>query len=189
MQKKGIIFHPRPKFYFNGQNNLLRALKWGILCFRNYYNFGDTASIKNAIFAICIVNLLVFTKLRKLENGYIHVFCSISKSIQDTEIYRVHLEKSYNYFFAIFLVISSERGCVSPCSHCTEDSAAKTKLVFEKSWLLSVLKRPKELWLQLCFARKSQNQQLWGEKRLVGLWFLTYNVALSLVTPQTASPV
>ena len=44
-----------------------------------------------------------------------------------------------------------------------------TKLVFEKSWLPSVLKRPKELQLQLCFAHKSRYQQLRGKKMFVGL--------------------
>ena len=93
MQKKGhtrfgpIFLILDQSFTLYGQNNLLKALKCGIFCFHSYYNFGDTASIKNAIFAICIVNLLVFTKLRKLENGYFHVFCSISKSIKDIETY------------------------------------------------------------------------------------------------------
>ena len=39
-----------------------------------------------------------------------------------------------------------------------------TKLVFENSWLPSVLKRPKE-WLLLYFAHMSRYQQLQGKKR------------------------
>ena len=92
MQKKGHT-HFCPYFgscssvTLNGQNNFSRALKWGISCFSSYNSYGDIGSIKNAIFSIDIVNLIVFTKLRKFENGYFHVFCYISKSIQDTETY------------------------------------------------------------------------------------------------------
>ena len=69
MQKKGhtrfgpIFLILDQSFTLYGQNNLLKALKCGIFCFHSYYDFGDTASIKNAIFAICIVNLLVFYKV------------------------------------------------------------------------------------------------------------------------------
>ena len=104
MQKKEhtrfapLFFILDQSFALNGQKNLLRALKWGILCFCSYYNFGDTASIKNAIFAIHIVNLLVVTKLRKLENGYFHVFCSISRCIHDKALQEFFWELTVQLF-------------------------------------------------------------------------------------------
>ena len=72
---------PTVKTQAKGQNNLSRALKWGISCLYSNNRFGEIASMKNPIFTIYKVNLLVFTNLRNVENGYFHLICFISESI------------------------------------------------------------------------------------------------------------
>ena len=51
---------------------ICHSFKLRYFTFCCYHDFEDLASIKDAFFALCILHLLVFKKLIKLEDGYLH---------------------------------------------------------------------------------------------------------------------